>query len=67
VGELPLLGTVIGAFVGSLVIVFDSRRKAKQVKAGKELKPEDRLHPALFGGLSFAVSMFWLAWSAEYK
>jgi len=67
VGQLPLIGTVVGAFIGAFVILFDSRRQARKLKAGIVMKPEDRLPVASVGGVGFAACMFWLAWSGEYK
>ncbi|KAI0126306.1 major facilitator superfamily domain-containing protein [Xylariales sp. AK1849] len=67
VGELPLIGTVVGAFLGAGVVVVDSKYKAKKVERGEKLKPEDRLPLGMIGGVGFAVSMFWFAWTAEYN
>ncbi|KAJ9131653.1 MFS general substrate transporter [Pleurostoma richardsiae] len=67
VGELPLIGTIVGAVLGALVILVDSHFKAKKMRAGVPLKPEDRLNLAMVGGVGFSISMFWLSWSAEYN
>ncbi|KAJ4124972.1 hypothetical protein NW768_009313 [Fusarium equiseti] len=68
VGELPLIGTVIGAFIGGGVVLIDTRiRKKKIEQGGKEMEPEDRLPLAMIGGVGFAVTMFWFAWTAEYN
>ena len=67
VGELPLIGTVVGAFIGAIVILFDSRHQVKKMEAGKIIKPEDRLPVAMVGGIGFAACMFWLAWSGHYE
>lgn len=67
VGELPLIGTIIGAFLGAGIILIDSHKQAKKVKAGGKMKPEDRLPIAMVGGVGFAACMFWLAWSANYN
>ncbi|KAI2622345.1 MFS general substrate transporter [Hypoxylon sp. NC1633] len=66
VGELPLIGTTIGAFIGSIIVLFDSKQKAKKIANGGKLKPEDRLTLAIIGGVGFPLSMFWFAWTAEY-
>ena len=66
VGELPLLGTVVGAFLGAFVVVFDSRRQQRVVDSGRKLEPEDRLPLAMVGGVLFAACNFWLAWSGEF-
>ncbi|KAF3017729.1 hypothetical protein E8E14_004240 [Neopestalotiopsis sp. 37M] len=67
VGELPLLGTAIGALIGAGVVMVDSKYKARKVAEGQELTPEDRLPLAMIGGVGFAVTMFWFAWTAEFK
>lgn len=83
VGELPLLGTgklsfrsflftqlrriAIGALIGAGVVVVNSKYKARKVAEGQELTPEDRLPLAMIGGVGFAVTMFWFAWTAEFK
>jgi MFS transporter, DHA1 family, multidrug resistance protein len=67
IGELPLIGTVVGAVIGACVILVDSRRIARKIRAGETLRPEDRLPQAMYGGIGFAACMFWLAWSGEYK
>ncbi|KAI1333904.1 MFS general substrate transporter [Xylariaceae sp. FL0016] len=67
VGELPLIGTAVGACIGGLIVVWDSKGKAKQMEQGREHKPEDRLTLAIIGGIGFPVTMFWFAWTAEYN
>lgn len=71
VGELPLIGTVVGAVCGSCIVLVDSRIRNKKIASGalkmEDMEPEDRLPLAMGGGIGFAASMFWLAWSAEYK
>ncbi|KAH8690836.1 major facilitator superfamily domain-containing protein [Talaromyces proteolyticus] len=70
VGELPLLGTVVGAWFGGLVVMVDTRIRQKKIERGEikmeDATPEDRLPLAMIGGITFAASMFWFAWSAEY-
>lgn len=63
VGELPLLGVVTGAILGGLLLFglsIQSKRKQKST-------PEDRLPAAMIGGMLFALTMFWFAWTAEYN
>lgn len=62
VGELPLIGTVVGAALGAFVVAIDSRSQNKKMQAGFKPEPEDRLRLAMYGGVGFAASMFWLAW-----
>ena len=61
-GELPLLGVVLGAVIGGIILLgfsIQSHRRGKST-------PEDRLPAAMVGGILFAVTMFWFAWTAEY-
>ncbi|KAJ5573482.1 uncharacterized protein N7459_007909 [Penicillium hispanicum] len=71
VGELPLLGTIVGALIGSCVVLVDTRMRQNKIKRGEKTMadstPEDRLPLAMIGGVGFAATMFWFAWSAEYN
>lgn len=70
VGQLPLLGTAVGAVIGAIVVAFDTARRSRLIRQGKikmeEMEPEDRLPLAMVGGIGFAISMFWLAWTAQF-
>ena len=66
VSELPLIGTVIGAAIGALIVFLDSRSKARRIEKGEELQPEDRLPLAMGGGVGFAITMFWFGWTANF-
>ncbi|KIM95135.1 hypothetical protein OIDMADRAFT_135050 [Oidiodendron maius Zn] len=67
VGELPLIGTVIGAVLGGSFIFAVSARDRKRLQAGHVGRAEDRLPVAMIGGILFPITMFWLAWSGEYN
>ncbi|KAF5008589.1 hypothetical protein FDECE_5141 [Fusarium decemcellulare] len=67
VSQLPLIGQVVGAVLGTVVIFVDSERRRSKNAPSKELLPEDRLLMAMFGGVGFPITMFWLAWSAQYN
>ncbi|KAF2170391.1 hypothetical protein M409DRAFT_64149 [Zasmidium cellare ATCC 36951] len=67
VGELPLIGTVIGACLGGAILLFIGSRERKAMKEGHTRTPEDRLPPAMAGGVLFALTMFWFAWTAEFN
>jgi DHA1 family multidrug resistance protein-like MFS transporter len=67
VGELPLIGTIIGACIGGLALYIESRRTRNKSNQGNEPIPEDRLPGAMVGGLMFAVTIFWFAWTAGYN
>ena len=57
VGELPLVGFVIGAVMGGAGIFVNSHRDRKRVEAGHVLQPEDRLPLAMVGGIIFPITM----------
>ncbi|CAL5873004.1 uncharacterized protein PFLUO_LOCUS7273 [Penicillium psychrofluorescens] len=65
VGELPLIGTVIGACIGGLALFINSQIQLKKPQSRKPV-PEDRLPGAMVGGVMFTVTIFWFAWTAEY-
>lgn len=67
VGELPLIGTAIGAFIGGSIIFAVSARDRKKLLAGHKGVPEDRLPVAMIGGVMFPITMFWFAWTGEYN
>ncbi|KAG5991245.1 hypothetical protein E4U43_004070 [Claviceps pusilla] len=71
VGELPLAGTIIGALAGGVIMVLDTRRRSRRMDRGelrvRHVQPEDNLPLAMYGGIGFAVSIFWFSWSAEYN
>lgn len=67
VGELPLVGTVIGACCGGAIVFYFAHRDGQKLKAGIPRKAEDRLPVAMIGGVLFAITMFWFAWTAEYN
>ncbi|KAI8724854.1 MFS domain-containing protein [Fusarium sp. LHS14.1] len=67
VSQLPLIGQIMGAILGAILIFIDSERRRSTNASGKKLLPEDRLLMAMFGGVGFPITMFWLAWSAQYN
>ena len=66
VGELPLIGTSIGACFGGAIVFWQSNRDRKKMEAGHKRQAEDRLPLAMAGGIMFAVTMFWFAWTANF-
>lgn len=64
--QLPLLGAIIGAILGVIVVNADTRRRKLKYVHDGSLEPEDHLPMAMVGGVGFAVSMFWFAWSGQY-
>ena len=71
VGELPLIGTVVGALIGGVIVLIDTRIRQRKIERGQKTMqdtvPEDRLTLAMIGGVGFPLTMFWFAWSAQYK
>jgi multidrug resistance protein len=67
VGELPLLGALVGAVLGGVGIFIVSARDKKKLLAGYVSRAEDRLPVAMVGGILFPITMFWFGWSAEYN
>lgn len=69
VGELPLIGVVIGACLGGSFIYFLSAREKRKTSTtgGHRKTPEDRLPAAMVGGILFAITIFWFAWTAEFN
>jgi DHA1 family multidrug resistance protein-like MFS transporter len=67
VGELPLIGTVIGACLGGLALFINSQIDQKKSTRNRKSVPEDRLPGAMVGGVMFAVTIFWFAWTAQYN
>ncbi|TKA28618.1 hypothetical protein B0A50_02945 [Salinomyces thailandicus] len=67
VGELPLIGTVLGACLGGAYVFWNSNQDKKKTLAGVIRTPEDRLPAAMIGGILFPATMFWFAWTGEYN
>lgn len=67
VGELPLIGTVVGAVIGGAVVFAFSARDRKRLEAGVKGTPEDRLIIAMIGGLMFPITMLWFAWVRAFS
>ncbi|KAJ5128588.1 hypothetical protein N7526_006754, partial [Penicillium atrosanguineum] len=71
VGELPLIGTVVGALIGGIIVLVDTHIRQNKIERGEkkmeDFVPEDRLPLAMIGGIGFSATMFWFAWSAEYN
>ncbi|KAJ5999306.1 MFS general substrate transporter [Penicillium sp. IBT 35674x] len=71
VGELPLIGTIVGALLGGGIVLIDTQIRQRRILRGEmkmeDATPEDRLPLAMIGGIGFAIAMFWFAWTAEYN
>ena len=67
VGELPLLGIIVGNIPVAIICLIDSRRTQRHILAGRKPRPEERLHIAMFAAILFPISMFWFAWTANFN
>jgi len=67
VGELPLIGQIVGAIIGGLIVFRVSTHDRKKEERGYKHRPEDRLPLAMAGGILFPITMFWFAWTGEYN
>lgn len=67
IGELPLIGAVIGAILSGLALyIFALKNQKDSSQKKKPSTPEDRLPGAMAGAVLLVVSVFWFAWTAEY-
>ena len=67
VGELPLVGVVVGACLGGILLYLLSIRHKNKIESGHRMAPEDRLPAAMVGGVLFPITMFWFAWTAKFN
>ena len=64
VGGLPYFGIVFGMLLAGAYIAFTQRAYKKKLVANNGVTiPEWRLPPAIIGGISFALGLFWFGWS----
>jgi len=60
VGGLPLIGMITGELLAGLYIVLSQPSYNKKLKANNDTPiPEWRLPPAIIGGVSFSLGLFW--------
>jgi hypothetical protein len=65
VGSLPFLASLAGIISAVGITVWGQSRYNRICEANcVNSNPEARLPPIAFGAISFAVGMFWLAWTA---
>jgi DHA1 family multidrug resistance protein-like MFS transporter len=67
IGELPLVGVVVGACLGGILLYLLSITDKNKIDSGHRMTPEDRLPAAMVGGVLFPITMFWFAWTAEFN
>jgi MFS family permease len=65
VGSLPFLGLFVGVLTAIFVNLGNQPRYARISDAAKgKPVPEARLAPMAFGGILFAIGLFWFGWTA---
>lgn len=68
IGGLPYLGMVIGMLLAGLYIILTQPAYNRKLAANNNIPvPEWRLLPVVYGGLSFAVGLFFFGWSGYKK
>ncbi|PSN73238.1 MFS multidrug transporter-like protein [Corynespora cassiicola Philippines] len=67
IGGLPFVGVAIGMLSAvAYTIFYDNKRYLKCIKnspTGLYATPEDRLPPAILGGIVLPIGLFWFAWT----
>ncbi|CAM1509762.1 Fc.00g000970.m01.CDS01 [Cosmosporella sp. VM-42] len=67
IGQLPLVGTIVGSILGACIVFYNNRCRKTQAKLGRKFHPEDRLSMAMLGGIGFPVAMFCFAWTGQFN
>ena len=64
VGGLPFFGQVLGMLLAGVYIALTQPSYNKKLEANNGIPvPEWRLPPVIVGGVTFALGIFWFAWS----
>lgn len=64
IGGLPYFGMVFGMILAGAYIVYTQGDYNKKLAANNGVTiPEWRLPPAIMGGISFTLGLFWFGWS----
>ena len=64
VGGLPYFGMVFGMLCAGVFIVLTQKDYNRKLEANNGVPiPEWRLPPAIIGGFTFAIGLFWFGWS----
>ena len=68
VGGLPFFGQVLGMLLAGVYIALTQPSYNKKLEANNGIPvPEWRLPPVIVGGVTFALGIFWFAWSGYRK
>ncbi|KAI2870257.1 hypothetical protein CBS76997_5599 [Aspergillus niger] len=64
VGSLPFIGLIIGEILGGVFVLSSQGSYTKKLRANNDIPiPEWRLPPAIVGGISFTIGLFWYGWT----
>ncbi|KAK6439152.1 hypothetical protein LTR95_004645 [Oleoguttula sp. CCFEE 5521] len=64
VSGLPYFALIVGVFIGFAAFLLENPGYVKKLEANENVPvPEWRLLLPMIGGVSFAVGLFWLAWT----
>ncbi|RDW62697.1 putative fluconazole resistance protein [Coleophoma crateriformis] len=64
VGGLPYFGMVIGMILAGVYIILTQPSYNRKLAANNGVPvPEWRLMPVIYGGVSFAIGLFWFGWT----
>lgn len=68
IGGLPYFGMVTGQMCAGLYIILTQPSYNRKLAANNGIPvPEWRLMPVIYGGISFAVGLFWFGWTGYRK
>jgi MFS transporter, DHA1 family, multidrug resistance protein len=68
VAELPFFGMALGMILaGATSVLMNPLWVKKYHAAGNKAQPEWRLPLAAFGGVIFAIGLFWFGWTGAYR
>ncbi|KAI9811604.1 MAG: hypothetical protein M1827_005353 [Pycnora praestabilis] len=68
VGGLPYFGLLIGIAIAGGYMILIQPAYEKKLKANNDVNvPEWRLPPIMYGGVSFAIGLFWFGWTGYKK
>lgn len=68
IGGLPYFGMILGEILAATYILLTQPSYNRKLKANNGVSiPEWRLPPVIYGGVSFAIGLFWFGWTGYTK
>jgi len=68
VGGLPYFGMIVGMLIAGIYVILGQPSYNRKLLANNNVPiPEWRLPAVIYGGISFAVGIFWFGWSGYKK